>query len=77
MRWHRCLYPRISDIASFLPPSPAQTNKGGRIRTDFDSAEGNHGAVDLVHDTIDLLQIVGVGDDLVTSDNILFTMRSQ
>lgn len=41
------------------------------IRTDFDSAEGNHVTVDLVDGTIDLLQVVTVGDDLVTGDDIL------
>jgi hypothetical protein len=42
-----------------------------RLLTDFDSAEGDHGAVDFVHGSIDLFQVIGVGDDLVTGDDIL------
>lgn len=42
--------------------------------TDFDGTKGDHGAVNLVCDTIDLLQVIGVGDDLVTGDDILGTM---
>jgi len=68
----------ISISAVVLVPKPSLQaiicigiDLGVGIRTDFDSAEGNHGAVDLVHSTIDLLQVVGVGDDLVTGENIL------
>lgn len=41
------------------------------VHTDFDGAKSDHGAVALVDGSIDLLQIVGVGDDLVTGDNVL------
>ena len=41
------------------------------IRTDLDSTKSNHGTVDFVDGSIDFLEVVGVGDDLVTSDNIL------
>lgn len=39
--------------------------------TDFDGAKGNHGTINFVDDTIDFLQVVGVGNDLVTGDDIL------
>lgn len=39
--------------------------------TDVDSALSDHGAVGLVNDAIDLLEVVGVGDDLVTGEDIL------
>lgn len=42
-----------------------------RLLTDLDSAEGDHGAVDFVHGSIDLLQVIGVGDNLVTGNDIL------
>ena len=38
---------------------------------DIDWADGDFAAVGLVCDTVDLLQVVGVGDDLVTSDDVL------
>ena len=41
------------------------------VHTDFDGAKGDHLAVALVNGSIDLLQIVGVGDDLVTGKDIL------
>jgi hypothetical protein len=41
------------------------------VHTDFDGAEGDHGTVDLVDNAIDLLQIVGVGDDLVAGKDVL------
>jgi hypothetical protein len=41
------------------------------IRTDFDGAERDHLTVDFVDNAIDFLEIIGVGDDLVTGDNIL------
>lgn len=37
----------------------------------MDSTLGDHGAVGLVNDAIDLLEVIGVGDDLVTSEDIL------
>ena len=39
--------------------------------TDFDRAESNHGTIDLIHGSIDLFEIIRVGNDLVTSDDIL------
>lgn len=39
--------------------------------TDVDGALSDHGAVGLVNDAIDLLEVVGVGDDLVTGEDIL------
>ena len=47
-------------------------SRNGGIRTDFDGAQGNHGTVDLVNGAIDLLQIVGVRDNLITSEDILY-----
>jgi hypothetical protein len=41
------------------------------LLTDLDRAESDHGAVDLVDGPIDLLQIVGIRDDLVASDDVL------
>ena len=43
------------------------------IRTDFDGTESDHGTVDFVDNAIDFLEIIGIGDDLVTGDKILFT----
>lgn len=42
-----------------------------RAPTDVLAADGNPLAVGLVGDAIDLLQVVGVGDDLVTGDEVL------
>lgn len=39
--------------------------------TDFDGALSDHGAVGLVDDAIDLLEVVRVRDDLVVGDNVL------
>jgi hypothetical protein len=56
-----------------IPPSAWSTiSRDGGIRTDFDGAQGNHGTVDLVNGAIDLLQIVGVRDNLITSEDILY-----
>ena len=41
------------------------------IRTDFDGAKCDHCTVDLVDNAIHFLEIVGVRDDLVTSDDVL------
>ena len=64
MRWHQCLLFHISGCGL--------SSKILFVHTDFDGTEGNHGTVDFVDGTIDLLQIVRVGDDLVTGDNILY-----
>lgn len=37
------------------------------LHTDFDGANSDHGAVGLVRDAIDLLQVEGVGDELIAS----------
>lgn len=55
---------------SHEPYSISIRNQG--VRTDFDGAEGDHGTVNLVDGAIDLFQIVGVGDDLVTGEDILY-----
>ena len=45
------------------------------IRTDFDGTESDHGTVNFIDNTIDFLKIVGVRDDLVTSDDVLLSTR--
>ena len=47
-------------------------SRDGRIRTDFDGAEGDHGTIDFINGAVNLLQIVRVRDNLITSDNILY-----
>ena len=37
------------------------------LHTDFDGTNSDHGAVGLVRDAIDLLQIKGVGNELIAS----------
>lgn len=50
----------------------------GSVRTDGDGALGNHGAVGLVDDAIDLLEVIRVRDDLVVGDEVLFkNLRGQ
>jgi hypothetical protein len=46
---------------------------GGSVGTsvDLDGTLNDHGAVNLEDSTIDLLDVVGVGDHLITGDNIL------
>jgi hypothetical protein len=44
----------------------------GAARTDRDGALDDHGAIGLVDDAIDLLQVVRVPDDLVSGDDVLF-----
>lgn len=63
MRWHQCLFQQVSGVACF--------SSTWGVHTDFDSTKGNHGTIDFVDNTIDFLQIVRVGDDLITSENIL------
>lgn len=41
------------------------------LRTDFDGALGDHGAVGLIDDAVDLLEVVRVRDDLVAADDVL------
>lgn len=62
MHWHQCLH--------FYQSYPSQARKRG-VLTDFDGAQGDHGTITLVDSAIDLLKIIGVGDDLITGDNIL------
>ncbi len=45
--------------------------KGAGVRTDVDGAEGDHGAVDLIDDAVDLLKVVRVRDDLVIGEDVL------
>jgi hypothetical protein len=40
-------------------------------RTNVDTALLDHGTIGLVDDAIDLLEIVGVGDELIVSEDIL------
>jgi hypothetical protein len=40
-------------------------------RTDGDTSLGDHGAVGLEDNAVDILEVVGVGDELVTGENIL------
>jgi hypothetical protein len=42
-------------------------------RTERLATDGDLGAVSLVDDAINLLDVVGVGDDLVVGDNVLGT----
>lgn len=41
------------------------------VRTDLDCTNGNHGTVNLVDDTVNLLEGKGVRDELVTGDDVL------
>ena len=56
-----------------IPALVDSIDSGGVIfeRTNLDSANSDHAAVDLIDDTVNLLQVVRVGDDLISSDNIL------
>jgi hypothetical protein len=50
----------------------------GSVRTDGDGTLGNHGAVGLVDDAIDLLEVIRVRDDLVVGDEVLYkNLRGQ
>lgn len=54
------------------PSTSAATKRGrGGEGTDVLSADGDLLAVGLICDAIDLLEIVRVGDDLITGDQIL------
>ena len=46
-------------------------SKGRIVRTNLDGALNDHGAVGLVDNAVDLLEVVRVRDDLVTGDNVL------
>lgn len=50
----------------------AQGAYGRVLRTDVDSALSDHGAVSLVDSASDLLEVVGVRDDLVSGEDVLF-----
>lgn len=52
---------------------------GGGVGTNvnLDGALLNHGAVDLIGDAIDLLEVVGVRDDLVAGDDILYGAKEE
>ena len=62
MRWHRYLQ---SQSVLLL------RSRGKIVLTDFDGTEGDHGTVDFIDNAINLFQIVGVRDDLVTGNHIL------
>lgn len=40
--------------------------------TDMDGALGDHGTVGFVDDSVDLLEVIRVGDDLVAGEDVLF-----
>lgn len=42
-----------------------------QLHTNFDSTLLDHGTVGLVDDAINLLEVVGVGDELVTVEDVL------
>jgi hypothetical protein len=67
MRWHQCLHPCVSRVLE---------ESGVAIRTDFNGTKGDHGAVDFVDGTIDLLHIIRVRDDLVIGDNVLMKISA-
>ena len=62
MRWPQCLPSNVSKLI---------LSRGWIVLTDFDRTKGNHGTIDFVDNIVDFLQIVGVGDDLVTSNKVL------
>jgi len=56
----------------FLSRAGSHIGGGARyLRTNLDVALGDHGAVSLVDDTVDLGEVVRVRDDLITADNVL------
>jgi hypothetical protein len=60
--------------ASIYIPASAVCDlfRGWLVHTDLDGTERNHGTIDFVDDAIDFLKIVGVRDNLVTGDDILY-----
>jgi hypothetical protein len=54
-----------------LTQSRATGRESLAVRTDLDGALGDHGAVNLVDDTVDLGHVVRVRDDLVIADDVL------
>ncbi len=65
--WGECQPP----LGSWLPPTLWPRLWAGLVRTDLDAALGDHGAVGLVDDTVDLGEVVRVRDDLIAADNVL------
>lgn len=61
--------------------SPARCHsfevKKGQIRTNIDAALGDHGAVGLVHDAADLLEVIRVREDLVVGDDVLSSKKKE
>jgi len=47
------------------------------MRTESFTTDGDFPAVDLVGDTVDLLDVVRVGDDLVVGDQILWEILAR
>jgi hypothetical protein len=52
-------------------PNLSPRTPGNPSLTDVDSTKGNHGAIDFVNDTIDLLHVVTVGHELISRNSIL------
>ena len=52
----------------FLLPTRPENRE---IRTDFNSALSDHGAVGLIDDAVNLLEVVRIRDDLVAGDDVL------
>jgi hypothetical protein len=44
----------------------------GRRLTDFDGAKSDHSTITFIDSPVDLLQIIRIGDNLITCDNILY-----
>jgi hypothetical protein len=51
--------------------------RGARLHTEGLATNGDLGAVGLVDDAVNLLDVVGVGDDLVLGDDVLGTELAQ
>jgi hypothetical protein len=63
------LAPVSSKWVSFQTLSPRIS--GTPLLTNIDSTKGNHGTIDFVDDTIDLLHVVTVGHEFVAGNDIL------
>jgi len=83
-RWHLLCCQRGAWGVCFAVEARGATRRHGGsffffspalVRTDVDGLLRDHGAVGLVDDAIDLLEVVRVGDDLVTGEDILFARR--
>lgn len=52
-------------------PTLSPRISGTHSLTDIDGTKGNHGAIDFVDDTINLLHVVTVGHELIAGNDIL------